>query len=86
VEEIHAIEEVTGKEEVKDGNQTLITPDVGELLVFWKAPYVQEALCEPSQMERIVHTQCTIRDEVCELIIDGGTCTNLASTTLIKKL
>jgi len=28
---------------------------------------------------------CTIQDKVCNLIIDGGSCTNVASTTLIEK-
>ena len=29
---------------------------------------------------------CTIGGKLCELIIDGGSCTNVASTTLIEKL
>jgi len=48
VEEIQAIEEATSEEEVEDEDQTLITPDVGELLVIWKALHVQEAPCESS--------------------------------------
>ena len=34
----------------------------------------------------IFHSQCTIPDKVCNLIIDGGSCTNVASTILIEKL
>ena len=40
VEAIQAIEEATSKEEVQDEDQTLITPDVGELLVIRRALYV----------------------------------------------
>ena len=34
----------------------------------------------------IFHSRCTIQDKVCNLIIDGGSCTNVASTTIIEKL
>jgi len=34
----------------------------------------------------IFHSWCTIQDKVCNLIINGGSCTNVASTTLIEKL
>jgi len=51
VEEIEATEEATSEEEVEDENQTLITPDVTELLVIQRALHVQEALYERSQRE-----------------------------------
>ena len=38
------------------------------------------------QRENIFHTRCHIHDKVCSLIIDGGSCTNVASTTLVEKL
>ena len=38
------------------------------------------------QRENIIHTQCTINGRVCSLIVDGGSCANLASTTLVEKL
>ena len=40
VEEIQAIEEATREEEVGDQDQTLIIPDVGELLVIRRALHV----------------------------------------------
>ena len=39
-----------------------------------------------SQRENIFHTRCLIQDKVCSLIIDGGSCTNVASSRLVSKL
>ena len=38
------------------------------------------------QRENIFHTRCHINSEVCNMIIDGGSYTNVASTTLVEKL
>ncbi|CAL9121046.1 unnamed protein product, partial [Musa textilis] len=38
------------------------------------------------QRENIFHTRCTINGKVCSVIIDGGSCTNVASTNLVDKL
>ena len=38
------------------------------------------------QRDNIFHTRCLINDEVCSMIIDGGSCTNVASTILVEKL
>ena len=38
------------------------------------------------QKENIFHTKCHINNKVCSMIIDGGSCTNVASTTLVEKL
>ncbi|RVW67724.1 hypothetical protein CK203_063283 [Vitis vinifera] len=37
------------------------------------------------QRENIFHTRCHINNKVCSMIIDGGSCTNVASTTLVEK-
>ena len=41
---------------------------------------------EEVQRENIFHTRCHVKDTVCSLIIDGGSCTNVASTSVVKKL
>ncbi|XP_074314382.1 uncharacterized protein LOC141649593 [Silene latifolia] len=41
---------------------------------------------EESQRQQIFQSRCTIQGRVCHLIIDGGSCANVASTTLIEKL
>ena len=38
------------------------------------------------QRENIFHTRCHINNKVCSMIIDVGSCTNVASTTLVEKL
>jgi hypothetical protein len=38
------------------------------------------------QKENIFHTRCHINNKVCNMIIDGGSCTNVAGTTLVEKL
>jgi hypothetical protein len=41
---------------------------------------------DEDQRENIFHTRCYVRDKVCSVIIDGGSCTNVASTTMVNKL
>jgi len=41
---------------------------------------------DESQRENIFHTKCLINDKLCYLIIDGGSCTNVASTRVVEKL
>ena len=38
------------------------------------------------QRENIFQTRCQVKDRVCNMIIDGGSCTNVASTELVQKL
>lgn len=38
------------------------------------------------QRDNIFHTRCHIKDKVYSMIIDGGSCTNIASTSLVKIL
>ena len=38
------------------------------------------------QRENIFHTRCHVQKKVCNVIIDGGSCTNVASSTLVEKL
>ena len=52
----------------------------------------RKALClqtkneDEVQRENIFHTRCYVKDKVCSVIIDGGSCTNVASTTMVNKL
>ena len=38
------------------------------------------------QRTNLFHSKCLVNDKVCMLIIDGRSCTNLASTYLVDKL
>jgi hypothetical protein len=41
---------------------------------------------DTTQREKLFQTRCLVRGKVCCLIIDGGICTNVASTRLVSKL
>ena len=41
---------------------------------------------DDTQRENIFHTRCTINGKLCSLIVDGGNCTNVASSRLVSKL
>ena len=41
---------------------------------------------EDVQRKNIFHTRCHVKDKVCSVIIDGGSCTNVASTSMVEKL
>ncbi|KAL1194506.1 RNA-directed DNA polymerase-like protein [Cardamine amara subsp. amara] len=60
-------------------------PETGELLVIRR---VLSTLHDPEtiQRENIFHSRCTINSKVCSVIIDGGSCTNVASKYLVDKL
>jgi hypothetical protein len=62
-------------------------PVEGESLVARRAlsAQVKEDKME-QQRENIFHTRCHINNKVCSMIIDGGSCTNVASTILVEKL
>ena len=51
-----------------------------ELLVARRALSVQIKKDEKIQHENIFHTRCHVNNKVCNMIIDGGNCTNEAST------
>ncbi|KAG7572507.1 Integrase catalytic core [Arabidopsis suecica] len=61
-------------------------PDVGELLVIRRTLSMFVNPEEKVQRENIFHTRCTIKNKVCNLIIDGGSCTNVASKYMVDML
>ena len=58
----------------------------GELLVARRVLSVQVKEDGEVQRENIFHTRCHVQNKVCSVIIDGGSCTNVASTTMVEKL
>ena len=58
----------------------------GDLLVARRALSMQAKAEEDEQRENIFHTRCHVQNKVCSVIIDGGSCTNVASTTMVEKL
>ncbi|KAJ4710328.1 Retrovirus-related Pol polyprotein from transposon 17.6 [Melia azedarach] len=62
-------------------------PMYADLLVTRRAPSIQpKDDVDVEQREHIFHTRCHVKDKVCTMIIDSGSCTNFASTLLVDKL
>jgi len=59
--------------------------DEGELLGLQKALSGIKGAKE-EQRENIFHTRCTVQGRVCSLIIDGESCANVASLSMVEKL
>ena len=58
-------------------------PAHGPLLVTRRTLSVQPKNNEKEQRENLFHSRCLVSEKVCSLIIDGGSCTNVASDTLV---
>jgi len=69
---------------MEDG--THLDVDEGERLILRRVSHTQDSPYDKAQREMIFHSQCTIQDKICNLTIDRGSCTNVASTFLIAKL
>ncbi|XP_074288573.1 uncharacterized protein LOC141613727 [Silene latifolia] len=80
------VNEKTTLEEEPNQEQVLAHPDTGYSLVLWSVMHSQQAPLEEDQRSLIFRSRCTILGKVCNLIIDGGRCTNVASVTMVNKL
>jgi hypothetical protein len=68
-------------------DEEIVYPVEGKALVIRRALNIQIKEDDVDQQgENIVHTQCHIQNKVCSMIIDGGSCANVASDSLVKKL
>ena len=69
----------------EDQEEVVEVADEGEMLMLRR---VMSGLKEKKegQRENIFHSRCTIQEKVCSLIIDGGSCANVASSNMVEKL
>ncbi|GKV11014.1 hypothetical protein SLEP1_g22303 [Rubroshorea leprosula] len=58
----------------------------GELLATRRALNMQAKEDDEVQRDNIFHMRCHVKNKVCSVIIDGGSCTNVASTVLVEKV
>ncbi|XP_048228263.1 uncharacterized protein LOC125369536, partial [Ricinus communis] len=56
-----------------------------EMLVARRA-LSAHAKVDEAQRDNISHTRCHVNNKLCSMIIDGGSCTNVASVELVEKL
>jgi len=82
-EEEKACESEPELEETQD--EVIEEADEGELLVLRRVLTNQRGV-KDEQRENIFHTRCTVQGKVCSLIIDGGSCANVVSVSMIEKL
>ncbi|XP_052288665.1 uncharacterized protein LOC127899347 [Citrus sinensis] len=75
--EIPPLEDVEDEEYIAHEELTLVARRVLS---------VQVKEDEAAQRENIFHTRCYVQDKVCSMIIDGGSCTNVASIIMVEKL
>jgi len=59
--------------------------DEGELLVLKRVLSNQKGV-KDEQRKNIFHSHCTVQGKVRSLIIDGGSCANVVSLSMIEKL
>ncbi|XP_040944249.1 uncharacterized protein [Gossypium hirsutum] len=57
----------------------------GKILIIKRSLSLQSVQNE-QQRENIFHTRFHVQGKVCSLIVDGGSCTNVASTLMVEKL
>jgi len=57
----------------------------GLLMIRHQLRQVSKEL-DPSQRQNLFHSRCHINDKLCPLIIDNGSCVNVASTRVVDKL
>ena len=47
---------------------------------------ISKAIDDPSQRENLFHTKCLIKENICSLVIDSGSCANIDSATMVNFL
>ncbi|XP_062083589.1 uncharacterized protein LOC133789956, partial [Humulus lupulus] len=74
---------------LEDASDNEYGPESGEMLALVTRRVLNLQAKEEEeevQRENIFHTRCHVRDKVCSVIIDGGSCTNVASASMVAKL
>ncbi|XP_056843215.1 uncharacterized protein LOC130495741 [Raphanus sativus] len=84
--EYESEEEHSGSDLEKSGEESEVEPVKGRLLVTRRLLNLQTKTEETEQRENLFYTRCLVQGKVCSLIIDGGSCVNVASETMVKKL
>jgi hypothetical protein len=74
------------EEQVEEESEEELTyADQGESLIIRRL--LRSTYAEDDWLRNnIFHTKCTSNGKVCDVIIDGGSCENVVSTTMVEKL
>jgi hypothetical protein len=57
-----------------------------ESLIVQRVLSAQMEKAEQNQRHTLFQTKCVIKEHSCRMIIDGGSCNNLASSNMVEKL
>ena len=76
--------EINEEEEVEEDLEEEAMQD--DMLMVRRLLGSQMQSLDDTQRENIFHTRCTINGTLCYLIVDGGSCTSVASSMLVSKL
>jgi hypothetical protein len=57
-----------------------------ESLIVQRVLSAQMEKAEQNQRHTLFHTKCVIKEHSCHIIIDGGSCNNLASSEMVESL
>ena len=47
---------------------------------------LQKPFLDENKRENIFHTRCLVNNNLCSMIVDGGSCVNVARTRIVEKL
>ena len=79
-------EQSTDEEEFEEGQEKVLPEDGCYNLIIRRNLHTTYEEQESNQRENIFQTTCKIKDQVCEMIIDGGSESNCASLDLVTDL
>nr|GEZ24904.1 hypothetical protein [Tanacetum cinerariifolium] len=66
--------------------EEVMYPDEGEALVIWRNLNTVQVTDDEWLRNNIFYTRCTCIGKVCNVIIDGGSCSNVMATSMVEKL
>ncbi|XP_024009610.1 uncharacterized protein LOC112084607 [Eutrema salsugineum] len=76
--------ESTAESEAESHSDHEELPAQGSLLVSRRSLSVQAKAMEEEQRDNLFHSRCLVQGKFCSLIIDGGSCTNVASQEMVN--
>jgi len=75
------------------GDENLVEEHIGaehadhyECLIVQRVLSAQMEKAEQNQRHTLFRTKCVVQEHSCRVIIDGGSCNNLASLEMVEKL
>lgn len=68
--------------EIEEEEETYEPPSYDTTLVL-RTFHTQAVQVDSDQRDKIFHTKCLVMNKGCSVILDGGSCTNVASSEMV---